>query len=164
MKKNVLLLIGIIGLCTAFAGCGSNKVQTNIENNLDINKIYLFSSENIEEVMPASENFAELSDEINNLLSDIPANIFSGVDGRISLDGGDSNVVGDEETVHVKVLFSTPVVVKDTRGVSYNVTMIYFEDPQIMYIFDGDYSKTIEAVNAFGLDKPWTEYLKIDAL
>jgi hypothetical protein len=42
--------------------------------------------------------------------------------------------------------------------------MIYFEDPQIMYIFDGDYSKTIEAVNAFGLDKPWTEYLKIDAL
>lgn len=158
--KKVLVLIWCALIILVSSGCGNSSVKVK-ENNLDIEKIYIFNGDNYEEVYPTDDKFTELSDGINLLLLDLPDNIDSGVDGRISLDGFDSNIAGKGEC-HVKVLFSTPIVVKDTRGVQYDVSMLYFEGGEIVYIFDGDYNNTLDATNAFWLKKPLFDYVKIN--
>ena len=40
--------------------------------------------------------------------------------------------------------------------------MLYFEGGEIVYIFDGDYNNTLDATNAFWLNKPLFDYVKIN--
>lgn len=153
------ILIGFVVIIIVLNIC-VNSTRQEDENTLDIEKIYIFREFDTKEIYPTDAEFEELSKGINSFLAELSDNIFSGVDGRISLDGSDSNIARKNEC-HIKILFSTPVVIKDNRRKTYDVSMLYFEGDEILFIFSGDYKNTLEAVNGFGIKKSLSDYVEL---